>query len=57
MIVLPRSLVAAGYPIKTRNDTRTAIAAAYGLGSQTAFQNTVSILQISAGKAAGKGPP
>jgi 3-hydroxybutyrate dehydrogenase len=55
MIVLPRSLWQADYPIYARNNTQTAIAAAYGYGSQRVFQKTAPILQASAGNAAGKG--
>ena len=48
MIVMPRSLRMAAYPINTRNDIRSAIAPAYGFGSQTAFPKIVPRQQIPA---------
>ena len=57
MIVLPRSFRLAAYPIEARNDIITAIAPAYGFGSQRVFPETAPILQIPAGNAeiTGKG--
>jgi hypothetical protein len=51
MIVLPRSFRLAAYPIEARNDIITAIAPAYGFGSQRVFPQTAPVLQIPAGNA------
>src|SRR3954470_22047708 len=55
MIVGPDLSQAATYPITGRKDTQTAIAGAYGIGSQRAFPKIAPVRHISAEKTENRG--
>jgi NAD(P)-dependent dehydrogenase (short-subunit alcohol dehydrogenase family) len=48
-MIVPRSVVPGRYPIAPPDDTITAIAPAYGFGSQTAFPQAEPVVQVALG--------